>query len=220
MKQLFTLIFLVFFSCSSNPEYEKQRNVALGIVDSVELAKETATKDSIQQFHNKEQNKVISDIEFGITKKQFQKLSEKYENTHVKDNIYYTIGDYVFSRMDGYYYKDKLHEVDFDGDLINYKYYDTQLLEQVRVLKSIISNKYGPSTYGDGPIESYRTQEDRSYLAYGWTVGTKEIQIKIRNRGVYYSVDMEIFQMPIRKIINEEYQKKQDSTASKAANTL
>lgn len=212
-----SLIIILFIIIACDSERRNSYQSIQHEQDSIAQLK----KDSAEKFYNKEQNKIIGDIEFGITEKQFKKLSEQFDaKNYDNELIKHKIGDYYYSTIQGYYYNNKLHEVDIMGSYIDYNDYNTVLINQVSLLKDIISKKYGPNSYGQGLIAGYSIEKDQSRLVYGWSVGTKDIHIRIANRGLYYSVDLEIFQPKIREIINKEFDKKKDSTSSKASEVL
>ena len=135
---LFICFFMVFQSCgdSNQKKLNKEKiriNDSIEKVRQVQILKEQTTKDSIAKV---EQDKVIGEITFGITKEQFElKRKEFLEQTkfvrrlHLDGTNYYgnKMGSYSFRYLNGAYYNNKLYFAHVYGNSIHYEKYNTEL---------------------------------------------------------------------------------------------
>jgi len=216
-----SVLMTLFYSCSNNKStgyvsssnsFDLSRNKA--IKDSVH--KDSVVKDSVAKL---EESKVIDDIKFGITKIDYDKRVERFYKKSEKP--YYSItkkyiGDYEYSLINGLFDNNKLYYVYVNGASINYEKYKSELLDQVQFLNLMLQKKYGKNKYGDGPPEWHKTEKGYNYLAYGWEIGKKSIEIRVSNNGIYYTCDLKIYLPDIERAVdvreNNKIIKKADST--------
>ena len=154
----------------------------------------------------KDQRKVIGDIEFGINKMSFTRSKNKFlKASHPNEyKTQYSLGNYIFSTIEGEFNESKLYKVVISGSYIHYDAYNSELISQVEALKLILQKKYGEPTSGDGAPQWHKTDKHYSYLAYEWVVGLKSIQMRVCNRGLYFTLDIHIFQPEVVSSIEEK----------------
>lgn len=173
-----------------------------------------------------EQEKVIADIKFGMLEKEVKSKIKKFINDSKKleydygsfKSYDYLIGNYKFSEygISDYYYENELYRFDINGDLIEWKYFETELREQVKHIYDIIETKYGEPGLSYEIPASYEMSEDYSYLIYQWNVGKKEIAIRVEDSGNNYRVNISIFVSAIVDLLKEK-EKLEEKEKTKSA---
>lgn len=153
------------------------------------------------QFSEAEQTKAMGNIEFGISETQFEQALTEFKGTleHNEFQTIYGVGDYMVSSFAGAFHRDSLHKLTLLGDLIPNERYHEELLPQLAAVKAIITKTYGEPHAGSGAPEQKQTTKGYSYKAYTWAIGTKTIDIKVANRGIYFSCDLVIYQPHVEK---------------------
>lgn len=223
MKKQLTLLALTFASiimiASCTSQSAETETSHSRIIDSAKL------RDSLDRIElaKADEKKVIGDIEFGITEKVFNKQSDKFrKSSFQKSDVLspYHIGEYKFSDLNGRFDDKKLYSVTLKGRYIHYDDYKSELLHQVDFLKTMLNKKYGEPTSGDGAPPWHRTDNGYSYLAYSWGIGTKTIAIRVTDRELYYTVDLEIYQPDIEELIEKREANKSMEIADAAKDVL
>ena len=169
-----------------------------------------------------EQNKVIADVRFGMSKNEvepkleiFRKQCRKPSKEFGKDVFNYFIGNFQFLSIDENYSNGKLYGIYIIGQIIDYKDLDTKLQKQVSAIVDIIKQEYGAFSDSSLIPADYQMKEGNSYLLYKWNIGKKEIDIDITDEESYYHIDIYIFDTHIMNKINEkELLKEIDNTKS------
>ena len=179
---------LLLAACTNDNSGKKDSalNDSLNVKDS--LAKSPISKE--------EENKVVGNIEFGISEKQFEQDLAKFKGTleHNEFQTIYGIGSYMVSSFAGSFNNDSLYKLTMLGDLIPKERYKEELLPQVNELKESMVKTYGQPQSGQGAPDMQHTTKGYSYKAYSWVIGDKTIDIKVANRGIYFSCDLIIYQ--------------------------
>jgi len=219
------------FGCKEDTTLSNEKIRSQNIEDSLtktltsKILNRDRIKDSIVQS---EQKKVISNIEFGMSEleskkliKEFVKSSEKKYDEESTFNDHF-IGDYEFSSYGvfGVYENDSLFFLKVGGKNIHYDYYERDLNHQLGFIKDVIYSKYGEPTLNNGLPERYKINEESSFTAYSWTVGTKNIDITIDEDGLYYSVDLYIYQPEILNMRTERRKAKNKEKAESLGDTF
>lgn len=216
--------FVMFQGCGIS-ETEKRENAVKDSITKIQQ-KEQARKDSVVQA---EQDRAIGDILFGITEKEFEKKKEVFiEKCKVVDWVTsdgykfykHKIGEYKFSQIWGDYYKGKLYFVQIDGDPIHYEKYKSEMQHQADVILKVFENKYGAANDYAGIPEWHRTEKGYTYQVAYWVVGTKKIELRVKNDGIYYYLNIEIFQPAVSKQMEEEEKAKEKVSVEKATDLL
>ena len=218
--QILCIVTPVFLACNSNNKAEKD-NQNNSYLDSIE-------KDSIEvaKKHKLDENKVIGGITFGISEADFQKQEglffkeTKYKpwtNSDIEEN---KIGDYKFDQIEPFFYEKKLYQVIVDGKSIHYEKYDAEMNEQVAALKTMLVGKYGQPHEGDGLPEWHTTQKGYTYLVYGWQIGTKKIEMRIANTGLFYQLQLHIYQPSVVKTLEDTEANEKVKNAENAKDVL
>lgn len=203
---------------------EKNKQIEKARIDSLQKI-EQARLDSIQK---EEEIKVVGDIRFGMNKKEFEKYKKEFENkckvlswqsgnTKFYDN---KIGDYEFNYLYGGYYKEKLYYVQIKGTPIKYEYYDKDMKSQVVALFSILNNKYGTPNQDYG-LPSWTTiNKGDSYCCAYWSKGDKVIQMRVESEGIYYNLNLEMFQFSISSQMKKEREEEEKEAIKKGTEIL
>lgn len=233
-KILIGLSVIIFVSCTNfnkNKVHEKMLQDSITNAQNIEIEKEKARKDSIHKRELKlqkirlsikkdsitriEQIKVIGDIKFGMSKNQVVKRIKKFtkENTKFVQKTYkktsftvkeHLIGNYRFDYIDGSYYNGKLYELIIHGFPIDWEYFDIVIAKEIEAITNIIKLKYGkPDSHSDIKPR-YKYDDNYSYLINSWTIGTKEIEIRIVANKTTYNVRVVINQPEIEIKIEQE----------------
>lgn len=215
---------LLIFSCKEKEMTDAEID---RIVDSIANS-ENENKKMPDSIILTEQEKVIGDIKFGDSEKETKKNLEEfikkskrkeYSNSDFPDCF---IGNYKFSEygLYGLYYKSKLYLLHIYGNPIHYDEYESEIPRQIEFLKSVISEKYKEPHTSNTIPESFETKKGYSYEVYSWNIGTKRIEIRLKDRGVYYSVDTEIYQPNIVKILENAQLEEDKNMTNKDKNTF
>lgn len=206
----FFIAMMMLMACSNEPKSTNEFDAA----DS------TKTKDSLAKAEilKVDENKVLGNIEFGITNKKFEQDLEKFKNSleHNEFKTLFVIGSYIVSDIEGSFENNKLYKLTTSGDFIPYQRYKEELLPQVDILKAMIVKKYGEPHSGSGAPALNQSEKGFSYLAYSWRVGRKTIEIRVTNRDLYFSADLKIFQPEIEELIEKREADKSTRTIEKA----
>lgn len=215
-KHLLTLISIstaVFVSCNNTPPQDTAVRA-----DSV---KNNSVKEEIAE---KDQNKVIGNIEFGISKSAFDKKTDKFlkssEKVEPNGVGYNWIGDYQFAAINGYFHDKKLYYVIVHGWVIDHEDYDTETARTIGILKTMLVKKYGEPTKAEPIPPMYAINEQYRSTVYSWKIGKKNMDIDIKNNGTFYSCDLNIYQPEIQKTVNDAEKIKADKVAEEAKDIL
>jgi len=169
-----------------------------------------------------EQDKVIGEITFGVSEKEF----EKRRNEFLKQTEYIEvvtvsgyefkgnrIGSYRFDRLQGRYHNDNLYFTRIIGSSIHYEKYDSELKPEAQSIYNIFTkDKYGLPSEENIIPEWHRLQKGYYYTFAIWEVGTKTIKLSIQDNGIYHKINVDIFRPEIENFLkNIEENKMQDA---------
>ena len=100
--------------------------------------------------HHPEEDKVIADLSFFISKKDFEKNEKKYLEKLFDEKLNkYHIGNYdaVAYATNSYFENDSLYYVEFEGQSYDIDNYEGKLIPQYNELRKIYESKYGKPTF-------------------------------------------------------------------------
>lgn len=227
-KNIILILFVVFstWQCAKNENQKIVEKEDITKRDSIKLENERLAKiekakqDSIIAI---EQEKVIGSITFGISKSSFDREKQKfYKSCEKKTNIAgiiltdYFIGEYKYFQIVGSYYKNKLYEVFINGEMTNWKYYDSEVPKQIKNISGVISQKYGTPNLSYDLMPRYQLQEGYTYLINQWNIGDKCIEVRVEDSGTSYPVNVSIYKPEIREIIKKEKEEKNQKSTQAA----
>ena len=228
-----TLFLVLFQSCGNNEQKlireqqekkDKEIRDSITLVEKVQFEKEKATKDSIISI---EEQKVIGDIMFGMTEKEVKSEIKDFnkENQKLDDYLFkasgkrfydYFIGNYEYSTVRGFYYDGKLYKVMITGKPILWDYFDSEVPKNVKAISDVIKAKYGNPSTQSNILPRYQMQEHYTYLVNSWTIGVKEIQVRISDKGTSYWVNTIISMHKIEKRIEHDKIEKEKQSTQKS----
>lgn len=196
----------MLISCNNRPNSATSNNEVK--VDSIAL------KDSIfkETLINNEGNKAIGNIDFFISKEEFNKQQKLFKETLYHTNIYdngYFLGEYNFTNIDGSFLNDSLLNVHFWGNSIQYDEYAVEMPKQYAALITILNTKYGlPEYINDLPEWSQISNKDVRMLAE-WNLGFKRLLVWVVSIGAKYRLDFAYYvpEMTTRKNQIEDEEK-------------
>ncbi len=201
MKHLLAIfIGILAFSCNQPKKNSNQENKikhleqdSITAMEDEHARIEKIRKDSIIAI---EQDKVIGNIMFGMTKKDVRTKIEKFRKENRRPNKvlgkpYYDdfIGEYEYFQILDYYYEGKLYELNINGYLTNWEKYDSEVPRQIRYITDVIIQKYGDPDLHYTLNKAQTTK--RIYLPYHVGTWKKRIEIK--------------YQMKEQVIVNDKY---------------
>jgi hypothetical protein len=194
---LFVVLVLFLQSCGQS-EMKKREMREVAIKDSIENVKqkefqiEQAKKDSIALI---EQEIAIGEIQFRITEKEFEKSKKnflkkcelpEFEFYKGLTIFMYKIGEYGFSRMDGWFHNDVLYDIKIHGPIVKYDEYDRVMPDQHQALMNILIKKYGDPSQIIGLPRWTDLEKGYFRRCAIWNIGTKRIEVQVACEGVEY----------------------------------
>ncbi|NOZ46970.1 MAG: hypothetical protein GXO79_09340, partial [Chlorobi bacterium] len=144
---------------------------------------------------------------------------EKKENRKPDDYLgkpYYDyfIGNYEFSQISDFYYKDKLFKIIINGKPILWEYFESEVTKEIKAISDVIKSKYGNPTLHYELEPRYKMKKNYTYLINSWTIGEKKIEVRVLDSGTSYWVKTIIKQPKI------EYKIQQEKLIKEKAETL
>ncbi|MGB0427898.1 MAG: hypothetical protein ACPGEC_03095 [Flavobacteriales bacterium] len=227
MKHLIIIFGFLAYGCNQSDKNIEQENKNKQLKqDSITAVKveqarlEKVRQDSIIAI---EQDKVIGDIKFGMTKKDVKLKIEKFKKENRRPDKFLGephyddfIGEYEYFQILDYYYEGKLYGLNINGNLIDWEKYDSEVPRQIKYITDVISQKYGdPSLHYELPPR-YELQKGYSYLINRWNIGKKRIEIKVLDTGTRYPVNVEIFLPEVIEEIKKEREQQEQESVNKA----
>lgn len=154
-----------------------------------------------------EEGKVIAELNFFISEKDFDKNKDKYL-ADIRGSYDYEIGTYICSHVDGQFENDSLYYVTFIGQPYESDDYRRETIRQYQDLVKLYKSKYGDPSYevSDFP-ECYELSEGESYYLANWDLGNRKIHISLKDRSPYYSLNLSIYRDDIARRIKDRYEK-------------
>lgn len=206
MKNILFMLCLAFMAISCNPRKETK-------------LPETEKQDS-KTFSNEDQLKVVGDINFFITKKDFEAKKEIFlEQSDNKSTtgLGYIFGKYEFLRVDGSFVNDSLIYVSLVG-LIYKDSFTPRFETQYNYLYSMIQQRYGDPTEKQKLPDEYELIRDKSKICDLWIIGDKYVIIKALYEYGSYFLNLDIVRMDIvgrenKKILINDNQAVKDAAS-------
>lgn len=228
MKKITLMIFmLLILSCKEKVMNDVEIDRIDKIADSIVNSEKEKRKlpDSIIII---EQEKVIGNIKFGDSEKETKKNLEvfikkskrkEYSNSIFPDCF---IGNYKFNGDGVYdlYYKSKIYKLHITGHPILYEDYKSEIPRQIEYIKAVISEKYKEPDITNSIPESFETEKGYTYEVHNWNIGSKKIEISINDKGDHYTVNIEIYQPNIVKILEKAQLEEDKNMTNKDKNTF
>lgn len=121
------------------------------------------------------EKEVLKGLNFGISNNQYEKIETKYLSQFEDDDVYgYHIGDFGFYNLTPYFTDNKLYRVDINGfNKLNYN----EILDEIKVVKEIFSQKYGSPVYETNPPKDQELPSNEGICISEWKAGNKVIQL-------------------------------------------
>ena len=167
-----------------------------------------------------DEGKVIADLNFFISEKDFDKNKDKYL-ADIRGSYDYEIGTYICSHVDGQFENDSLYYVTFIGQPYEADDYTRETIRQYQDLVKLYKSKYGNPSYevSDFP-ECYELSEGESYYLADWDLGNRKIQISLKDRSPYYSLNLSIYREDIARRIRDRYEKEHNANKKDAKSVI
>lgn len=234
IKLITIFLIFIFLSCRNekkdssvfDQKKEKAIKYSFDLINKKKIDREREIKDSII---NIEQNIAIGNINFRITKKEFEKEkkiflekckipeSEYYKNSPLAS---YKIGGYSFDRLSGWHHNDNLYDIRLTGPIVKYDDYNRIMPDQYKSLVKILTKKYGKPQREYG-LPEWTTLEKGYYKSASiWFIGQKRVEVRISCEGVNYFLNLEVFKPAVKRQIREEKKKKENKATQDALEIL
>jgi hypothetical protein len=209
MRMIFVFCIAAIIGCSSSTNYTATSQDSIMYSDTtLSLQNTSDVPDSIAR----QQEKIaFGDIQFGMTKKQVEKL--------IRSSYQEKIGEYEYWFTPMYDHNGKLYKIEFKSSDRDANYIDTYVKSSLDNLYETIKSKYGDGTY----VQSFPNvlEFQSGYVRYTnrWNIGDKEIVVgagEVSSGSEFYSFCW-IFSKSMNEA-QENYQKTSaDSVKSKDA---
>lgn len=178
---IISLLIIGFYSCQNaskdsvhnTTEDAKETPASSTVVKVGEISdfvgKYDVTKDP------QTENEILKGLNFGISDIQYKKIEKKYLSQFEDDEVYgYHIGDFGFYNLTPYFVNNKLYRIDINGfNKLNYN----EILDEIRVVKEIFSQKYGSPIYEINPPKDQELPSNEGICISEWKAGNKVIQL-------------------------------------------
>lgn len=172
-----------------------------------------------------EEDKVIGDVKFFVSEKDWNKNSDKYfKSLQNKDKSisapFYMVGNYGFFTKYPSFHNDSLYSVQLRGNIHSYEYYDYEVPKAFKAALELYSQKYGkPDVIRELP--AFHNTPNNSYVTLAsWQVGPKKITIELNCGSSDYSVDVCITRTDILEIVKKEKAAQQASRTAADADVI
>ena len=200
-------VLLTIMSCTN--VRDSKNNV---VVDSVNVVEEAPR-------HYQDEDKVIADLKFFISEKDFDKYKDKYLKPITDKNGWYYIGNLWISSVSGKFENDSLYYVSLVGHACEADDFNSDVIPEYNELLKIYQKKYGNPSYQEYSFPEPYEISDGCYRELSrWDLGKRTISIRLVASSCWYKIQLDIFRNDINERV-ENRQRKQDeerqtSTAS------
>ena len=217
MKSILNLATFTIFlaicmiSCSSNKTSQID-------VDSIPL-----TLEEIIDEHHEDEGKVIADLNFFISKKDYEKNEDQYFKSIKDDRLNrFLIGNYeAMSNPKKYFDNDSLYYVEFQGQPYNYKDYNGSLINQYKEIAELYKSKYGHPSFQIASFpNSYEVSEGYYHELSRWDLGKRTISIRLSEWHGMFCINLAIFRNDIENRIKERKNMESQTRQSAAASVI
>lgn len=187
---LFT-IFVMLISCTGRQNLGNPSDIDADSDTACVIEANVDSLDLQTNLYHKDEGKVLADLNFFISEKDFDKNADKYLQ-NLGDAPFHKIGSFEFGKPTGYFMNDSLYYVICKGYLCESTDYDRELSCQYDDLVRIYSNKYGKPTYVPSFPERDKVEESSSYYLVDWELGQREIQVSVHYSDYRYWIELRI----------------------------
>ncbi len=146
---------------------------------------------------DQEKVKALSNINFYISEKEFEKQKNKLKQRLQQENRYsngsYFIEDYTFQTVQGKFHDDSLFNVRIEGTPVRYDNYDSKLENQFNSLVSVLEEKYGPPSFKENLPRWSELSDDELNVLAQWNTPYKKILIWVVHLNSDYRIDLAYF---------------------------
>ncbi|WP_439151100.1 hypothetical protein [Winogradskyella sp.] len=232
MRKHFIIVSLVsffLFGCNDQSEKnktqkEKNENIqkdSIAKIKAKELIIKKRKKDSITTI---EQGKVIGEIRFGMNKNiakskinKFKKENRKPYKIMNKTFYDHFIGNFEFSFIRDFYYENELYKIKIIGKPILWENFESEATKEIKAISNVLKTKYGNPNLHYDLEPRYKLKKNYTYLINSWKIGTKEIQVRISDKGTSYNVILIITKPNVENKIKREIRDKEKQETLKGS---
>lgn len=206
---VFAIILLGLSSCNNAQSY-KERN-ADTLISIIEETPE----------YHLDEDKVIADLHFFISEKDFEKNKSKYLK-QITDNIgWYKIGEYGSSNISSMFENDSLYHIEFNGHFREIEDYERKLIPEYKDLLKTYESKYGePRFQSDSFPKSYEMDEGYYYELSRWDLGKRTISIRVSQKSYMYQINLVIYRNDIDNRIKERHKNQSEENRVSASSVI
>jgi len=146
---------------------------------------------SNRTFTTAEQLNVIGDINFGITKSEFEKIYQKFLAAKgCKSGC--TIGKFEYFKEHAKFKNDQLYYLEFANVGLKYDGYDKSIPEILADAFQFAKSEYGMPDKAQ-PLSAWK--QGQSFTAYTWRIGKKTVEIKVDRIEMQFGVRILIYRL-------------------------
>jgi hypothetical protein len=215
MKKILITMSMLIFVLSSCINRGNNSEAPVNAVDSV------AIRDSLCKvaFIREEENKVLGDLRFLISKEEYYRNAEKYFAPY-KGNYGYHIGNYEFFLYRDVFFEDKLYYIQLLGSHVKYEDYDDGVPRDFRSIYDVYHAKYGDPDIRISIPANYELKTGHSYRIAEWRIGRKTVQIRLVEDRYSYRIDLDIFRSDIVDRLKEKKQSEESAKTEAAVDLI
>lgn len=193
------LIIFTLFICSCS-ESASNKETGLSNKDSAIIKHRIDSMSGMNKIDSTEQMRAYGEVFFGMTNKEVQKINSF--------QFMKKIGRYDFYFHELYNDNDSLYCLTINSNSRTANYYNNEVLDTYKTLRSSIVEKYGdPLVYNPFPSFTELSPNKAIYSAI-WKLGDKIIRLGVKEREYTYEIYCEIYHEPMyTRQINSQYQK-------------
>jgi hypothetical protein len=222
-KVLMRLIFIVaiicsFFSCESR----KKIKIGTSLLDT---PSSVVTKKYSDSLVKNEEDKVIGNIMFGISEKEYRIEKKKFENATKKQQKIasitideYFIGNFEYFQMIDHFDSGKLYRLEIQGTPVSWDDYEGEISNRISAIQEVIMQKFRKPEIENSIPKMYEMEKGYTYLISAWDVGTKRIEIRIQDNQTIYIPYILIYKPSIQEKLDKIRTTKKDSVNKSAKN--
>lgn len=191
-------VLLTIMSCTN--VRNSKNNV---VVDSVDVVEETPR-------HYQDEDKVIADLKFFISEKDFDRNEDKYLKPITDKNGWYYIGNLWISSVSKKFENDSLYYVSLVGHACEADDFNSEVIPEYNELLKIYQTKYGNPSFQEYSFPEPYEISDGCYIELSrWDLGKRTISIRLVASSYWYKIRLDIFRNDINDRV-EKRQRKQD----------
>lgn len=191
-------------SCIGKQNFDNSSNAGADS-DSVCVIEGIDSLDLKADEHHKDEGKVLADLNFFISEKDFDKNVDKYLQ-NLGESPFHKIGLFEFGKPTGSFMNDSLYYVVCKGYLSDSSKFDSELARQYDDLVRTYSNKYGEPAYVPSFPERDKVQDYNPYYLAHWSLGQREVQISVHCSDYQYWIELSIYRKDFTKRNAELYE--------------